>query len=449
MRIAKPEEKVKLHYILLALVLAVLVSFLELPISEQAYVTMIITVFIGTMWVTEALPLHVTALMVPLLLVVFGGVGTKDAFSPFFAPTIALFFGGFMLARAMQKHGLDKYIATGFIGKFGNEPARLLLGVMIITAFLSFWISNTASTAIMLPIVIYAISKSGLNMRKSNCAKAIVLGVAFAATIGGIGTIVGTPPNGIAVANLAEHGIEMPFLEWMYYAMPFTILFLPVAWFILVNVYKPEIKKIKIERKKEKLTEKHRSLIGIGILTMLLWITSFMHGVSDSVVALFAVVLLYVFRLLDTDDVSKIQWAALILFGGGLSLGAAIDGSGLSLYLSDIFAGIVGGHGYFVILVSVIVFAVLMTLTASNTATAALIVPVMIPLAAILDVGIKELAVIAAIGTSLDFLIPVGTPPSAIAYSTGCITVKDMLRAGIFITIAGIILLSVLAWLYW
>ena len=438
----------KREYILLAIALAVLANFLDLQLSPEAHTVMVITVFIGVMWVTEALPLHVTALMVPLLLVVLGGATPKDSFAPFFAPTIVLFFGGFMIARAMQKHGLDRHIAAGFIGKFGSEPRRLLLGVMIITAFLSFWISNTASTAIMLPIVLYTIAKSKVSP-KANCVKALVLGVAFAATIGGIGTIVGTPPNGIAVANLAEQGIEVSFLEWMYFAMPFVILFLPIAWFILVTVYRPEIKSLKVEKKKEKLTQNHWSIIGIGALTMALWVTSFAHGVSDSVVAVFAVVLLYVFRLLDTQDVSKIQWAALLLFGGGLALGAAIDSSGLSLYLSDGFAGILGGQGYFVVLVSVVIFAVLMTLTASNTATAALIVPVMIPLAAIFGVDIKDLVILAAVGTSLDFLIPIGTPPSAIAYSSGFVTVKDMFRAGILITIAGIILISLLAWLYW
>jgi sodium-dependent dicarboxylate transporter 2/3/5 len=441
------KEEVKLHYILLAAILSVLSFFWEVPISADAHVVMSITVFIGIMWLTEALPLHVTALMVPVLLIIAGVREAKEAFSPFFAPTIALFFGGFMLARAMQKHGLDKQIAAQFVGKFGRDPSKFLLGIMLITAFLSFWISNTASTAIMLPIVIFAITKSKLG--KGSTTKALILGVAFAATIGGIGTIVGTPPNGIAVANLAEHGIEISFLEWMYYAMPFAIVFLPIAWFILINVYKPGKEKMQLPKKSGKVTGEQKSVLGIGALTMGLWVTSFIHGMPDAVVALIAVFLLYLFRLLETNDLSRIAWGALLLFGGGLALGAAIDGSGLSLYLSDIFAGLVGGQGYFIVLVSVIAFAVLMTLTASNTATAALLVPVMIPLAAILGVEVKELVIIAAIGTSIDFLVPIGTPPSTIAYSSGYISVKDMVKAGIPITIAGTILLAVLAWLYW
>lgn len=442
----KEKTSVKPRYILLAAILALLSFLLPLQMGGDARIVMAITIFIGAMWLTEALPLHVTALMVPILLVVAGIAPAKDALSPFFSPTIVLFFGGFMIARAMQKHGLDRYIAAEFSGKFGTEPSRFLLGVMLVTAFLSFWISNTASTAIMLPIVIFALTKS---KAKGETAKAFVLGVAFAATIGGIGTIVGTPPNGIAVANLAEHGIGVSFLEWMYYAMPFTILFLPVAWFILISIHKPGRGKIRLEGKKVKLTGKHKSVLVVGALTILLWITSFAHGVSDSVVALFAVVLLYALGLLETDDASKISWAALLLFGGGLSLGAAIDGSGLSLYLSDVFASLIGGQGYIIVLISLIVFAVLMTLTASNTATAALMVPVMIPLAGILGVGVTDMVLAAAIGTSLDFIVPIGTPPSTIAYSTGYISVKDMAKAGIPITIAGILFLALMAWVYW
>ncbi len=442
-------EKVRPLRIAFALLLAASFLFISLPISEQAHAVLVITVLMGTLWFTEAMPLYVTALLGTLLLVVFASVTPKDAFHPYFSPTIVLFFGGFILARAMQKHGLDQQIAVSFISRFGKDPKNFLLGIMLITAFLSFWISNTAATAIMLPIVLFTLSKSRLRPLESSYGKAVVLGVAFAATIGGIGTIVGTPPNGITVANLAEQGIAVPFAEWLYYSLPFVVLFLPVAWLILTTVYRPEVKSIALAQKKGKWTENHEKVLAIGGLTMVLWMTSFYHGVSDSVVALVPVVLLYLFGLLEKEDISKIDWSVLLLFGGGLSLGAAIDASGLSLYLGSLLGGMVAGQSLFMLFLSVIVFAVIMTLSASNTATAALIVPVVIPLAAITGAGIKELAIIAGMGTSLDFLVPVGTPPSAIAYSSGYIRVWDMLRAGIFITIAGILMLVFLAWLYW
>ncbi len=442
-------QKVKPFRILFAVVLAVLSLFLELPVDGQMQAVLAITILAGTLWFTEAMPLHVTALLSTLLLVVFASVSPKDAFHPYFSPTIVLFFGGFILARAMQKHGLDRQIAASFISHFGKEPGFFLLGVMFLTAFLSFWISNTASTAIMLPIVLFTLTKSKLEPLGSNYGKAVVLGVAFAATIGGIGTIVGTPPNGITVANLAEHGILVTFAEWMYYSLPFVLVFLPVCWLILMAVYKPEIKKISLAQKKGKWTKNHKKVLAIGGLTMLLWVTSFLHGIPDSTVALIPVVLLYLTELLEKDDISKIDWSVLLLFGGGLSLGAAIDSSGLSTFLGGMLGSMVAGQTLFVLFLSVIVFAVVMTLSASNTATAALIVPVVIPLAAVTGAGIKELAIIAGMGTSLDFLVPVGTPPSAIAYSSGYIRVWDMLKVGIFITIAGVVLLAVLAWLYW
>jgi sodium-dependent dicarboxylate transporter 2/3/5 len=167
------------------------------------------------------------------------------------------------------------------------------------------------------------------------------------------------------------------------------------------------------------------------------------------VIALLSVIILYLLGLLGTSDVGKISWATLLLFGGGLTLGAAIDSSGFAGYLGTLFADLIAGQPYAIILGLVAVFSVFMTLSASNTATAALLVPVIIPLASALNLPIKTLAVTAGVATSLDFLVPVGTPPSAIAYSSGYIRVKDMVKAGIPITIAGIIMLTLVAWAYW
>ncbi len=320
---------------------------------------------------------------------------------------------------------------------------------MLATAFLSMWISNTAATAIMLPIALFSVTKAGLKPLQSSYAKAVVLGIAFAATIGGIATIVGTPPNGIAVADLAKEGIEVSFLEWMYYGLPFVMIFLPIAWFILIAVYPPEIGKVALEKKGMGWTAERKLVAAIMTLTGFVWVSSFAHGIPDSAVAVAAVIALYAFGLLETGDASKIDWATLLLFGGGLSLGAAIDSSGLGAFLGGILGSLIAGQALFFVLIGVCVFAVIMTLSASNTATAALIVPIVMPLAGIVGAGVKQLAILAAVATSLDFIIPVGTPPSAIAYSSGYISVKDMARAGIWITAAGVLLLALMAWLYW
>jgi len=439
---------IKPQYAILALLLAGLTYTLGLPIGAQAQAILAITVFTGVMWFTEAMPLHVTALLSTILLVVLGSVSANAAFSPYFSTTIVLFFGSFMIARAMQKYGVDRQIALMFSSTFGGEPKMFLLGLMTATCFLSLWISNTAATAMLLPIALVALSKAKVG-KGSNYAKAVVLGIAFAATIGGIGTIVGTPPNGIVVADLAKAGINISFLEWMTYGMPFVILFLPVAWFILMTVYPPEIKRIPIEQKAAAWTKEHKLVLAVLALTVAVWLTSFIHAVPDAVVAVGAVVMLYGLGLLDTEDASRIDWATLLLFGGGLSLGSAIDAGGLGAYLGGLLGGVVLGQGVSVVFLAVLAFAVIMTLSASNTATAALLVPIVIPLASVAGVGVKQLSILAGIGTSLDFIVPVGTPPSAMAYSTGYVSVADMARAGILITIAGILLLVGLALLYW
>jgi len=434
-------------HIAFSAILAAVSWFLPLELALQAHALFTITIFTGAMWFSEALPLHVTALLSTILLVLFASVSPTAAFSHYFSPTVVLFFGGFMIARAMQRHGLDRQIALGVGSKFGSGPRLFLLGLMAITTFLSLWISNTAATAIMLPIALVTIGR--LKKLESPYAKAMVLGIAFAATIGGIGTLVGTPPNGIVVANLAEKGIHISFLDWLGYGLPFAILFLPVCWFILVSVFPPEIKKIEFTQKAGKWGAEHKLVLAVLVLTILTWVTSFAHHVADAVVAIGAVVLLYALGLLRTDDLSKIEWSALILFGGGLALGAAIDSSGLGADIGGFLGGLLHGQGIFVVFLAVIAFAVIMTLTASNTATAAIIIPIMIPLAAMVGVGVRQLAILAGIGTSLDFIVPVGTPPSTIAYSTGYVRMGDMVKVGIPVTIAGALLLAFLAWLYW
>ena len=442
-------ENLKFRFLLLGLALALLAYSLDIPISAQARIVMAITIFTGTLWFTEAMPLHVTALLSTLLLIVFASTNATAAFSPYFSPTIVLFFGGFMVAQAMAKHGVDSQIAIALSSKFGTDPKWFLLGVMSATAFISLWISNTSAAAIMLPIALYAITKSKLKPHQSNYAKSMVLGVAAAASIGGIGMVVGTPPNGIAVADLAKAGINVSFFDWAFYGFPFVVLFLPLAWFILTLVFPPEIKKLPIEQKAAEWTKDRKTIVAVMVLTIAVWVTSSIHNIADGAVAIGAVIALCALGFLETEDFSKIDWATLLLFGGGISLGAAIDSSGFGAYLGGLLGGMIAGQGMLFVLFAVGIFTVIMTLSASNTATAALIVPLVIPLAGAAGVGVKQLSVFASIGTYLDFIFPVGTPPSAIAYSTGYISVNDMIKSGVVITICGIILLSIMAWLYW
>ncbi|MEW6722627.1 MAG: SLC13 family permease, partial [Candidatus Micrarchaeota archaeon] len=297
---------VRLRFLALSLLLAA-IAYYASPLEPGAGAVLAITVFTGAMWFSEAMPLHATALLSTVLLIVSGSSTAAGAFSPYFSPTVVLFFGGFMVARAMQKHGLDRQIAAAFSSGFGTGPGRYLFGLMAATAFLSLWISNTAATAMMLPIALIAIKRSGLTP-KSSYAKSVVLGIAFAATIGGIGTIVGTPPNGIAVAGLAEAGIELSFLEWMLFGMPFVILFLPLSWLILIRVFPPEIGKVAAGKEAGEWGAEGKTVAAVLALAVAAWVTSFAHGVPDAAVAVGAVVLLYALGLLDAGDASRIDW---------------------------------------------------------------------------------------------------------------------------------------------
>lgn len=438
----------KFPAIALSAAIALLALLYPLPLDAKAQAVLAISIFTGIMWFTEAIPLHATALLSTALLI-FAGTAPKDAFSPYFAPTIVLFFGGFVIARALEKHGLDQQIAKRFLTRFGQDPKLFLLGLMCVTAFLSLWMANTAATAIMLPITLYVIKKGKMAKLKSNYAKALVLAISFASTIGGIGTIVGTPPNGITVADLAGEGVQVSFFDWSYLAMPFVLIFLPITWAILLWMFPPEVKGIELDGTSEPYSKEQKIVLAVSLLTIAGWVTVSMHDVTDATVAVCAVVALYAFGLLETGDMSKIDWASLLMFGGGLSLGAAIDASGLGAYLGGLLVGFVTGQATLLLYVSVLAFTVILTLSASNTATAALIVPIVMPLAKALGMGMRQLGVLAGIGTSLDFILPVGTPPSAISYSTGFITVWDMVKSGLVVTVTGILLLAVMAWLYW
>lgn len=445
------KEHARYGWIVVSVFAALLAYWLspQLGISGDALIVFSIMILAGFLWFTEAVPLHVTGLLIAFLLIVSRVFTPKEAFAPFFDPVIVLLLGGFVLARGMQKHGLDKKIAYTFINAFGDTPGAFLFGIMLVTAFLSMWMTNTATTALILPIAIVILTKTGLKPMKSSYAKAVILGVAFAATIGGIGTLVGSTPNPMAVKFLAEHGVHLDFVGWMMYAMPLVIIMLPVAWFVLINVFKPEIEKLKIDKQKGGIGKNQKLVLSVFLVTVLLWLTTFAHGFSSPVVSVVPILLLYFLNLLDVKDFSKINWAALVLFGGGLSLGLAIQTTGLDAVFAEGIKSVALGQPYFMILVIVAVVSILLTLVSSNTATAVVLIPIAIMLAAVLGVDLKVMAVLAAIGVSLDFIVPVGTPPSTIAYSSGYVRVRDMAKAGVVIAVVGVIVLVCLAFFYW
>lgn len=235
----------------------------------------------------------------------------------------------------------------------------------------------------------------------------------------------------------------------MYHALPFTIVFLFVAWFLILLVYKPEVKKLHVKKRKISLNKNQLKTLGIFSITVLLWLTSGLHNVSIALIALIPIVLFYALKMFNRKDFGKFDWDILILVGGGLSLGSAIEASGLNVIIANFMKNIVLGNPLLIILFLISLFCIFMTLFSSNTGTAAFIIPAIIPLSTALGIDTRILVILAGISVSLDFLVPIGTPPNAVAYSTGYIYIKDMIKAGIILAILGAFLLSFFAVLFW
>lgn len=439
--------KIRPASIAVSVLVAALALLLPLGLAPQSHAVLAITVLMGLLWLTEAMPLHVTALLGTVLFI-SAGIGPEAAFTPYFNPTMALFFGGFVLARAMQKHGLDRRLVSTLLSWFGPAPPMFILGLMLATGFLSLWISNTATVAIMMPLAV--VTFRGITPGRSSYAKAAVLGVAFAATIGGLGSLVGTPPNAITAADLAEHGVQVTFVDWAMHALPFVVIFLPVSWLVIMLLYRPEIRRVVLPLKKAIVwTPGQKSVLAVGLLAVVLWMTSSYHHVPDSVIAIIAVILLYLTGAVETVDMRLIDWPVLLLLGGSMSMGAAILSSGLASQVGGLLAVLLSGQSEFQLFATISLFGVLVTSAMSNTSTAALLVPIISSLPAMAGAGVKQLTMMAGMSASFNFITPAGTPPNAMAYSSGQISVWDMARAGVPLTILAMLLLSLLAWLFW
>ncbi|MHA1721579.1 MAG: SLC13 family permease [Candidatus Baldrarchaeia archaeon] len=437
--------------------------------SREAFTILFLIAFL---WFTETVPLSSSALLIPILAVIFNILSPKTALAPFFHPVVALIIGGLLIGRALQKHQIDKRIALLVLSRTGSGSPVLILVIMYTTAFLSFWISNTASAAIMLPIGLAVLGKVGKKGLKSNYGRAMILGIVYSATIGGIGTLIGTTPNPIAAGMLQELlGIKFYFTDWIPFGMPYVFIFIPVAWKILVMVYKPE-KELEAElsmiaehsreelKKLGPMTFQQKAVVAVFIGTVVLWFTEKMpefvvkvtgfsgHGISSGIVALIGAVSLYFLGLLDEGDMKEISWSAILIIGGGICLGEVLMSTGVSEWIAFQLTSL---KGMPVILLNFLVGALslIITMFASNTAAASILVPIAIPLAISLGVDPILLTITIAIAASLDFALPVGTPPSTLAYSTGLVKLKEMLKAGLILDLVSLLLLTLgIVWIW-
>ncbi|MCP4877127.1 MAG: DASS family sodium-coupled anion symporter [Gammaproteobacteria bacterium] len=437
-------------WVFLLTLLAFLATYWSWPQAEPDQAVVAATlVAVVILWVSEVIPLFVSALIGSLLLLAIGDFSAKTVFQPYFDPVIVLFFGGFILAQGMQKYRLDYRIAHEILKRMGDRPLVFVLGLMLVTAFLSMWMSNTASAAIMIPISIIVLKENGLFHGHSRFARSVVLAVAYAATIGGIGSLVGSPPNAIAVKFLQESDVTLDFVEWMLKALPFVVLALLFTWLLLSLFNRPEIDKIRFSYHERKLDRSQILIFVIFLITVAGWLTTKFTGLSAATVALVPVIGLFALGLLDVGDLSKISWPTLLLFGGGLSLGTAVSQVGIDSWLAGLVQDSITGIPPFAVLLMLVFFGIGVTMVASNTASAAILIPLMLPLADDLGLDLKSMAMLIAIGVSLDFMMPVGTPPSAIAYSTGAVNVRQMIKNGFLVNLGtGLILVLLYYFIY-
>lgn len=439
--------------------------------SETAWRTAALAVLMVIWWVTEAVPIAATALLPMALLPILGVMDIGAATAPYANPVIYLFFGGFVLAAAFERSGLHRRLALRLLTLVGTRPDRIIGGFMLTGGFMSMWVSNTAAMLMLLPLATSMLGRRGggapANAPAGTFEKALLLGIAYAATIGGFGTLIGSPPNALLVAFLAQsHDIRIRFVDYMLIGVPIVAVALPITWFLLTRVV------FHVDRDETlvdaaSLAEQRRALgppsrtekyvAAVGVLTALAWISQPLiarvwPAISEagiSVVCALALLLVPLdrkgTRAISWEEAERIPWGVLILFGGGLSLAAAIQDGGLAAWITESIR-VLRALPPFVLLLMVTTIITVLTEFTSNTATAAAFLPVASALA--VAAGMSPLVVLVAAGlaASNGFMLPVGTPPNAIAFSTGRLTVPEMARAGLLVDVVFVVILTLVAW---
>lgn len=401
---------------------------------------------IGWLWVSEALHVSVTALLVPLLAAVSGVLAFDEALLQFADPVIFLFLGGFALAAGLHRQGLDRWMAAWVISRAGNRLHRAARWLFWLTAGLSMWISNTATAAMMLPLALGLLSPLSAERYRSTYLY-VLLGVAFSANIGGIGTLVGSPPNAIAASN-----VGMGFAEWMLWGIPIVLVLMPLMDWALRLAFRPALD-VAVEAPEVQFcwTYKHGLMLGVFSVAVLLWVFGAPLGKAlgvvkgyDAAVALLALVALHTLGLARWKDIEKsADWGVLLLFGGGLTLSRVLGDSGAGAWLAGQLAGPIEVMPAVVCVALMIVFALILTEVASNTASAALLIPLFIGLAP--EIDSQPMAVLVAVATSCAFLLPVATPPNAIVFGSGHVPQRAMIRGGLWVTAPALLLMWAIA----
>ncbi|NBB76551.1 MAG: DASS family sodium-coupled anion symporter [Bacteroidetes bacterium] len=456
--------KTKLAGLLLGLIGFCLPLFITLPgLTLAGHLTLSIFLLAAIFWMFETIPIYSTSILVIFFQVLFlssqgfidhSGTGYEPlAYSEFIAtladPIIILFLGGFVLADASVKYDFDKSLTRILLRPFGSRPKMIMLGLMVVTGFLSAFMSNTATTAMMITVILPIVAM----LDTSDPARiGLALSIPFAANIGGIATPIGTPPNAVVIAALNNQGVDVAFSSWMIYAVPLSVVMLLVAWQVLLRLYPPSIEKIPLSLEGKLKTSRNALILYATFgITVLLWITENLHGIKSSIVALLPVAVLTLTTVFEKEDIRKLPWEVLWLIAGGIALGISMKTTGLAEWL---VSGISWDQFSYLVLLAVFgAVALVMSNFLSNTVTASLLIPLAISLvtSGILEgvAGSLILGVVIAMSCSFAMVLPISTPPNAIAVSTGMLETKHMIRAGVIIGVIGLVLILLLSVVYW
>lgn len=423
-----------------------------LGLSTAQMKTVLILLLAATLWASEWLPLFLVSFIILALelvwltpSVVSEGLSVSDSqfFAPFFSNIILLFMGGFVLSSIMQKASLDARFAHWILQVTKGEPAQTLLGIILACAFLSMWMSNTATTAMMLTLILPLIKR----MRPDVPFRVgLVLSIPLACNLGGIGTPIGTPPNAIAMSYLAAKGINVSFGQWMSYMLPFLAMTLLVLWYALLKVYPAGDEKISVPDVTLKpLKPRQWISLGIFLITVLGWLIGGQFGLKTGTVALFPIIASFWLGLLDQNDFRALPWDVLFMVAGGIALGVAIDITALG----DVIVSVLPLSGsYQLLVVAVVLLAAVLGTVMSNTATAGLLIPLIVSFN-LPQTYLLVLILAVTLNCSTAMILPVSTPPNAIAFGSGVIQARDLARMGLLMAFLGIVVAFTLGPLYW
>ncbi|MBU3004253.1 SLC13 family permease [Paraglaciecola arctica] len=418
-----------------------------------------VTMWVAVWWATEAVPIPITSLLPLVLFPLLEIENIQQVTKSYTSPAIYLLIGGFILALGLQRWGLHRRIALFILQSLGSTPTRIVLVFMLVTAFLSMWISNTATTLMMLPIAtsVALIISNEKNKRKNDFTVVLLLSVAYSASIGGFGTLVGTPPNILMAGFMKDHyGITIDFVDWMLFGIPLVLILLPTAWFVLSFIVFP-IHKIDIDNNLLKktiseqyeglgdisLAEKRMSLVFVAVV--ILWISkkwliavTGLEGISDTGIAITGAILLFVIPaskgkpLMDWDYAKQLPWDVVLLYGGGMALASVITSSGLASSIGNHMFGMGDWH-LLALVFAITLIVLLLTELTNNSATVATFMPILGGLSVATNYPPLQLAVPAVLAANCAFMLPVATPPNAVVYGSGKVTIAEMAKGGVLI----------------